>query len=336
MDLNIKNRTLLNKWVWRYADEPNAMWRTIIASKYGGDHSGLFPLTVHHRRFSGLWKNITKPICSHDSQSNAFLSSFGYSFGDGGCIRFWWDSWIDGVVLKSAFPRIFALSTNKEGKVREFGSWCNNVWHWTILLRRRLFGWELHQWSELLSFLKGFVVCDKVKDSLIWKGSTSGRYSANLYAKSVLCSSPSYEEFWKLVWVGLAPPKVEVFCWQLMQGRIATKDQLARRGVMDWNLAVCTFCNAERESVSHLFFSCFISWKIWMYVCSLWELNWVMHKEPMVALLAWQHALPNKCCKVVWKMVFFAIIWSIWLLRNDLVFNGKAFNFQQTIDIVKF
>ena len=73
-----------------------------------------------------------------------------------------------------------------------------------------------------------------------------------------------------------------------------------------------------------------------MYVCSLWELNWVMHKEPMVALLAWQHALPNKCYKVMWKMAFFAIIWSIWLLRNDLVFNGKVFDFQQTIDIVKF
>ena len=35
VDVGIKNRALLNKWVWRYGDEPNAMWRAIIASKYG-------------------------------------------------------------------------------------------------------------------------------------------------------------------------------------------------------------------------------------------------------------------------------------------------------------
>ena len=37
MDIDIKNRALLNKWVWRYGEEPNAMWKVIIASKYGGD-----------------------------------------------------------------------------------------------------------------------------------------------------------------------------------------------------------------------------------------------------------------------------------------------------------
>ena len=25
VDLNIKNRALLNKWVWKYSDEPNVM-----------------------------------------------------------------------------------------------------------------------------------------------------------------------------------------------------------------------------------------------------------------------------------------------------------------------
>ncbi|XWS17630.1 hypothetical protein CRYUN_Cryun33cG0083800 [Craigia yunnanensis] len=52
-------------------------------------------------------------------------------------------------MLKSAFPRIFALSDNKLGKVKEFGFLRNNIWHWRILLRRSLFDWELHQWSDL-------------------------------------------------------------------------------------------------------------------------------------------------------------------------------------------
>ena len=103
------------------------MWKVIIASKYEGDYSGLFPFIVNQSCFSGLWKNTTKLICSHDSQSNVFLSGIGYSLGDGSYIRFWWDEWIDGVILNSAFSRIFALSINKKGKVKKFRSWSNNV-----------------------------------------------------------------------------------------------------------------------------------------------------------------------------------------------------------------
>ena len=94
-------------------------------------------------------------------------------------------------MLKLVFPRIFALSVNKGGKVKDFGCWINNTWSWKIVLRRRLFGWELQQWYDVCSLLKGFVVRDNLKDSLIWKGSTSGMYSAKQYCKSVL----SFHEF---------------------------------------------------------------------------------------------------------------------------------------------
>ena len=34
-------------------------------------------------------------------------------------------------------------------------------------------------------------------------------------------------------------------------------------------------------------------------------------------------------------MIFFVIIWSIWLMRNDMIFNGKAYDFRQIIDTIK-
>ena len=43
-DISIKNKALLNKWVWRYGEEPNALWRAIIDSKYGGTLSTSFRL----------------------------------------------------------------------------------------------------------------------------------------------------------------------------------------------------------------------------------------------------------------------------------------------------
>ena len=54
--------------------------------------------------------------------------------------------------------------------------------------------------------------------------------------------------------MGFAPLKVEVFCWQLLRGRIAIKEQLARKGLLDWNLALCTFCKAKCESIGHYSF----------------------------------------------------------------------------------
>ncbi|XWS15261.1 hypothetical protein CRYUN_Cryun35bG0080000 [Craigia yunnanensis] len=154
-----------------------------------------------------------------------------------------------------------------------------------IILRRRLFGWELHEWSYLYSILKGFVACDNLKDSFIWKGFTSARYLASLYCKSVLNFESADAKLWKLVCIQLAPLRVKVFCWQLMRRRIATKDQIVRRRLMDMSLAMCAFCNTKIEKVDHLFFSCHFSWKIWMHCCSIWGLDWVMHNQPTMILL---------------------------------------------------
>ena len=334
VDLKLRNRALLNKWIWRYGEESDAMWKSIIVSKYGGESDGLTPCIGNQRRFSKLWTNITKPFCQQRNQIGA-PSDCRYCLGDGRNIRFWWDEWIEGVVLRLAFPRIFALAANKEGKVRDLGRWINNYWSWKIVLRRRLFDWELYQRHEICEMLKMYVVSDNFKDSYIWKGSSSGRYAASLYCKYMLNAQVSDKELWKMVWMGLAPPKVEVFCWRLVRERIATKDQLVKRGLLERRQAVCVFCNTEMESVDHLFFSCHSSWKIWMHFCSMWGVDWVMHNQPSRAIASWYYALPVKAGKEVWFMSFFVISWSIWLMRNDMIFNGKVFDSRQIIDTIR-
>ena len=155
-------------------------------SKYGGEVSDLIPNIGSHRRYSSIWKNIVRVSLSNNMYSKVFSSGLGFSIGDRSKIRFWLDSWIDGVTLKFAFLRIHALFVNKKGKLREFGCWINNKWSWRILLRRRLFGWELQQWNDFCSMIKGYIVCVNMKDSLIWKGSPCGNYSAKSFCKAVL------------------------------------------------------------------------------------------------------------------------------------------------------
>ncbi|XWS39169.1 hypothetical protein CRYUN_Cryun18bG0027000 [Craigia yunnanensis] len=69
------------------------------------------------------------------------------------------------------------------------------------------------------STLEGYVVCKNLKDSLIWKGSSNGEYSAKQYCKFALSVEVIDTEIWKMVWMRFTPPKVEVFCWQLLRDR---------------------------------------------------------------------------------------------------------------------
>ena len=62
----------------------------------------------------------------------------------------------------------------------------------------------------------------------------------------------------------------------------------------------------------------------------------MVHNDPMLMFLAWQQALPDFSSKELWVMSFYAIIWSIWLMRNDMVINGKVWDLEQIIDTFRF
>ncbi|XVE61157.1 hypothetical protein DITRI_Ditri06bG0017300 [Diplodiscus trichospermus] len=108
----------------------------------------------------------------------------------------------------------------------------SQVWKLEIGLRRKLFDWEICQWEEFHSLINGYYVNGHWEDRLIWKGSVSSRYSTSAFCKDH--SKFSYQNLlnWKFVWAGLAPPKVEMFCWQVLRGRIAVKEQLVLRKVL--------------------------------------------------------------------------------------------------------
>ncbi|XWS41090.1 hypothetical protein CRYUN_Cryun17cG0050600 [Craigia yunnanensis] len=125
------------------------------------------PFTKNYKRFSSVWRNIIRPLISQSNYSTIFVFDLRFSLGNGSKIKFWRDNWTNRGTLCIIFPRIFILSANKEGKINEFGSWINAKWVWRIVLRMRLFGWEIQQWLDFFSTLKGHVVCDNLNDSLI-------------------------------------------------------------------------------------------------------------------------------------------------------------------------
>ncbi|KAL8488412.1 hypothetical protein ACS0TY_024619 [Phlomoides rotata] len=96
-----------------------------------------------------------------------------------------------------------------------------------------------------------------------WKSTTNGRYSTSSAYNIILTTGASRRnqeeqgvEF-KFVWNKVAPLKVSAMAWRLLQDRLPTRGNLARRGILlTEDEKKCTFCNRSKETADHLFLQC--------------------------------------------------------------------------------
>ncbi|XVF82037.1 hypothetical protein PTKIN_Ptkin16aG0010800 [Pterospermum kingtungense] len=83
-----KKQALLSKWIWRFVDEKDVLWRKLILQKFGGDPHSLIPDVKNFRMFSPVWRNITKPLYLVDDLSMSLVNGMGFAHGNGGNILF--------------------------------------------------------------------------------------------------------------------------------------------------------------------------------------------------------------------------------------------------------
>lgn len=88
VDLQTKNKAMLNKWIWRYSREEGSLWRRIVDAKIGEDEGNLMPLVLNGRMVSPVWREITQPFSSTNPLFVQVHSNFGFSLGNGENIRF--------------------------------------------------------------------------------------------------------------------------------------------------------------------------------------------------------------------------------------------------------
>jgi hypothetical protein len=109
--------------------------------------------------------------------------------------------------------------------------------------------------------------------------------------------------------------KIKVFLWLLYKEAILTKDNLAKR---NWHgNERCCFCN-NFEIVQHLFFDCALAKFIWRVVDLFFRFGAPNNIKNMFR--SWVQNMNAKN-----KRLFYVgigdMLWSIWLSRNDIIFN---------------
>ncbi|KAL4272840.1 hypothetical protein GQ457_13G017980 [Hibiscus cannabinus] len=103
------------------------------------------------------------------------------------------------------------------------------------------------------------------------------------------------------------------------------RSKLASRGISSIIDVSCPLCGSVLESVFHLLFICKVSWLVWMKCAAFWGLSLVFPGDPSSFLLAWHEAGYSRPKESLWHIFPFAILWTIWLFRNDIIFaNGRV------------
>ncbi|EOY00278.1 Uncharacterized protein TCM_010121 [Theobroma cacao] len=259
-------------------------------------------LASWHSKLLSMGERITMMRFNGDSSGVGVRIQpyFVFVLGNGENIRFWSDEWIEDICRKEHFPRIHALANNKCSTVKEFGTWDNRIWEWRVKLRRQVFGWEQEQYESFNDTIKEFFLCKNMKDELVWKKTAS-----------------------------------ETLVWQLMHGKVAVKGELIKREIINAAETLCPLCNDSIETVDHLFVGCINVKSLWYAWCKEWGFAWVMPARFKELMTMWNAIYVKAGSDKIWRMAVFAITWTIWIGRNEVIFHNKVWDKELIWELIK-
>jgi len=106
-----------------------------------------------------------------------------------------------------------------------------------------------------------------------------------------------------------------------------TSCMLVRRGILGCSESYCPICLVEEESVDHILLHCHKHWLIWSKIIKWWGLVRFCPKSFSNMWSRWTSLVHGNFQRKTWLMLFFLVAWSLWLLRNDLIFQQKTLDY---------
>ncbi|WVZ96211.1 hypothetical protein U9M48_041878, partial [Paspalum notatum var. saurae] len=162
IDLEVQNKCLLSKWLFKLANE-DGIWQNLLRAKYLRSK----PLGTVNKKpgDSHFWAGLME-------LKDEFLGLGSFSVGEGTQVRFWEDTWSGNQPLKRLYPSLFNIVRNKGASVAEvMGSVPLNV-----SFRRGLYGVRLQAWNELVGRVLNIDLSEE-KDSFKWGLSKLGVFT---------------------------------------------------------------------------------------------------------------------------------------------------------------
>lgn len=331
--IQLRNKVLLAKWVWRAYKERGFFWNKFISARYGRAWNYDLNL-VNSKSCSPIIKSIVEAHQFAATMSLMGRNSFKWILNSGCQILFWEDRWCEDVHLSLKFPHLYSTLAIPHLTVREF------IHTWEVFELDNLQLWrerpsQAHQ-VELCA-LKAILQRTNLTDGsdiLRWTHA-NGIFSTRDCFSHLLISpevTSGDKRVWPLLWSIKAPPKILNFLWRIQWNIVPTRDFLNSRLHTVTNL--CPWCLLTSESASHLFWHCELSIWAWEFVSRWWSLPAIRKFIPHFSLFSLLKIKVHKAASRIWYIVVAATLWSIWLARNELVFSNIKISKATLVDLI--
>lgn len=290
INLDIQNKCLLSKWLFRLLNE-EGMWQQLIRNKYLKNKT----LNQVEKRpgDSHFWGGLM-------GIKNHFLNLGSFALKNGTQVSFWEDTWLGDQPFKYQYPSLYNI-------VRK------NILSSSPLnlsFRRALIGNKLTEWHNLALRMMNFSLTEG-KDVFKWKLKSNGSFTVRSMYRYLIINNIRVSP---VIWRTKVPLKIKIFMWYLQKGVVLTKDNLIRR---NWSgNASCAFC-VKTETIQHLFFECHHAKFLWR-LCHI-ALGILPPRGVSDMFGGWvqQGGSTNS----LFLLGAAGFCWALWLHRNDVVFE---------------
>ncbi|XP_058776563.1 uncharacterized protein LOC131650876 [Vicia villosa] len=301
-----------------------------------------FVATYFYSQQSIWWRDLCKINLLDGVVANGFSGSFKCCCKNGKDVLFWHNRWLGDQPLCLVFPDLYDLSSMKHCTVADILEWIDGMhsWRWEALFSAEsnpgngipAAAATSQNWARFADSISGFLPCESSRDSFSWSFYGDNDFTVSSLAHAVdnaksLAWDPIVINSLKVMWDLKLPPKIKVFAWRAFIDRLPTRDQLLNRGVVTVTCPDCVMCGSFLESSSHLFFYCQEVKVIWKHVFFWIGSPKEFTEEEMPCFEVIQEKVNCSKRRILINFVWLATIWSIWLMRNAIIFKGEVFCF---------
>ena len=138
------------------------------------------------------------------------------------------------------------------------------------------------------------------------------------------------------VWLNLALAKTKLFIWFAMLDKLPTRDHMFYIELCPLIMNKCVFYGHFGETSYHLLILCIKSWRLWTFFCNWWGVEAVMPSSLLLWFQQWKVLAHGYEQRRFWICLFYAISWTLWSHRNEIIFEHVSFSSYRLQKLVFF
>ncbi|XP_052627091.1 uncharacterized protein LOC128133622 [Lactuca sativa] len=280
----------------------------------------------------GVWNSISNTKKSLGNLGIEIHDLFGINIKSGNNTLFWYDHWIGDNSLKSKYPNLFELESQKRCRVADRVGSRNHKWKWKVRPATRGLESEVNDLNRDVSNVQLKSGMDQWRCNLSSDGIFSVATVRQLVDKlHTVCSvAPA------ITWNKLIPIKVICLVWRAAQLRIPIATALERRGIAV-SSTLCCSCIGSPECVDHVLINCPFAHKIRSYIWSWCGLTNVQDSIKTISDLIqfasnWGENIKKRQRFIV---ICYGMLWNLWRFRNKRLFQMEGISVHRGLECIK-